>query len=44
MRKIIFKLGSLMCCMAVFVAQMSANNICIWKAYQPKVPNSLLED
>ncbi|MFQ7293160.1 MAG: cyclic lactone autoinducer peptide [Monoglobales bacterium] len=44
MRKIIFKICGLMCCMAMFVAQASASNICIWKAYQPKVPKSLLDE
>lgn len=43
MRKMFIKLGGLMCCMAMCIAQLSANNICIWKAYQPKVPKSLLD-
>lgn len=42
MRKVLVKICGFMCCMAVFMAQSSLNNICIWKAYQPKVPSALL--
>lgn len=43
MHKIFFKVCGMMCCMAVFMAQISASNFCVWKAYQPKVPASLLD-
>ncbi len=43
MRKIIFKLCGVMCLIAMFAAQVSAHTMCAWKAYQPKVPSSLLD-
>lgn len=43
MRRIIFKLCGIMCLMAIFAAQVSAHTVCAWKAYQPKVPASLLD-
>lgn len=43
MRKVLLKLCGLMCFIAMFAAQASASAFCIWKAYQPKVPASLLD-
>lgn len=43
MRKIIFKICAVMCLIAMFAAQVSAQTMCAWKAYQPKMPMSLLD-
>ena len=44
MRKIILKVCGIMCFVAMFTAQISANAFCVWKSYQPKVPACLLDD
>lgn len=41
MRKIIFKICGIMCLMAMFAAQVSAQTMCAWKAYQPELPKAL---
>lgn len=43
MKKFLLKVCAGMCLLAMFAAQVSASAICVWKAYQPKVPSALLD-
>lgn len=43
MKKLLLKVCAVTCFLAMFAAQVSASAICIWKAYQPKVPSALIE-
>ncbi len=43
MKKVLLRLCGFMCFAAMFAAQISASAFCVWKAYQPKVPASLLD-
>ena len=43
-KKFLFALANCACAIAMFVAVNSVNGMCFWKAYQPEVPKSLLND
>lgn len=43
LRKIMFKVGAMMCSVAAFVAVYSANVACTGKYYQAKLPKSLTD-
>lgn len=44
MKNFLFWAGNCLCAAAMFFAVNSANGMCFWKSYQPKVPASLIKD
>lgn len=43
-KKFLFWAGHCLCAVAMFFAVNAANGMCFWKAYQPKVPSSLINE